>query len=287
MQSVFKIFLAGLLCFLNVFLGLFNLPMYPTKELDRSKFTDAPVFADEFNGTALDNSVWGAHMQPGGTAPRRGGYWNPKMLTVEDGALHIRTAYCAQGIDGCPAGWYSTAVDTNGKYMQKYGYFECRCILPKGAGLWSAFWMLTNSMSDTSLGGVNGAEIDVMESPFWHDPLYRNTTMHTIHIDGYGDAHDYKSSGNYRIGGDPYSEFHTYGVEWNENEYVFYIDGRETARTDFGGASQVEEYMLLSVEVGGADGVPAKSWAGACIEENGRDFTADFVVDYVRAYAYK
>ena len=287
MKNLLKSVLAALLCFLNVFLGIADLPLYPTKELDRSRFTDEPVFADEFNGTALDKTVWSGHLQDSGTFLRNGGYWNPQMLWVQDGALHIRTAYCAQGLDGGPAGWYSAAIDTNGKYLQRYGYFECRCILPKGVGLWSAFWMLCSTMGDTTLGGVNGAEIDVMESPYWYKPLYRNTTKHTIHIDGYGDAHRSQGSDNYRISGDPYSEFHTYGVEWNEKEYIFYIDGKQTYRTDFGGASQVEEYMLLSVEVGGQNGVPAESWAGPSIEENGRALVTDFVVDYVRTYAYK
>lgn len=287
MKTVLKSLTVALLCFANLFLSLFHLPMFPTTDLDRSRFTDEPVFADEFDGSALDKTVWGGHIVQSGTMMRRGGYWNEKMASVEDGALHIRTAYCADGLDGGPAGWYSYALDTNGKYTQKYGYFECRCILPKGVGLWGAFWMLCNSMGDTTLGGVNGAEIDVMESPFYHDRILRNTTMHTIHIDGYGDAHKSEGSGNYRIDGDPYTQFHTYGVEWNENEYIFYIDGKRTARTDFGGASQVAEYMLLSVEVGGDNGVPAESWAGDSIETNGMDFTADFVVDYVRAYAYK
>lgn len=287
MKTILQSFTVALLCFANLFLSLFGLPLFPTTDLDRSRFTDEPVFAEEFDGDTLDKTVWNGHIVQSGTMMRKGGYWNEKMASVEDGALHIRTAYCADGLDGGPAGWYSYAVDTNGRYAQKYGYFECRCILPEGVGLWSAFWMLCNSMGDTTLGGVNGAEIDVMESPFYHDKILRNTTVHTIHIDGYGDAHKRKGSGNYRIDGDPYTQFHTYGVEWNEDEYIFYIDGKRTARTDFGGASQVEEYMLLSVEVGGENGVPAESWAGASIDENGRDFTTDFVVDYVRAYAYK
>lgn len=287
MGSVFKKLIVGLLCFANVFLGLFNLPMYPTKDLDWSKFTEEPVFEDEFDGDEINRTYWAGHLNDNGTFMRKGGYWNPKMLSVEDGALHIRTAYYPEGLDGGPAGWYNGAMDTNGHYMQKYGYFECRCILPKGVGLWGAFWMLCKSMGDTTMGGLNGAEIDIFESPYYYSPLYRNTTKHTIHIDGYAEAHKSQGSGYYRISGNPYEEFHTYGVEWNEKEYVFYIDGKMTARTDFGGASQVEEYMLLSVEVGGENGTPTESWAGPVIDTNGQDFVSDFIVDYVRTYQYK
>ena len=284
-----KWIMIGLLCFANLFLNLFDLPQYPTSDLDRSKFTEEPVFADEFDGDSVNRKVWGGHLSDAKASMRRGGYWSKDMITVSDGALHIRTAYYPEGLDGGPAGWYSGAIDTNGRYMQKYGYFECRCILPKGVGQWSAFWMLCKSMSDTTLGGLNGAEIDIMESPYYYKEraFERNVTLHTIHIDGYGEAHQQQGTGHFRIGGDPYSEFHTYGVEWNEDGYTFYIDGKKTGHTDFGGASQVEEYMLLSVEVGGENGVPGESWAGSSIEENGKDFTSDFVVDYVRTYQYK
>ena len=63
------------------------------------------------------------------------------------------------------------------------------------------------------------------------------------------------------------------------------INGKETARTDFG-ISQSPEYLILSVEIGGSNGQPdPKSWAGD-IKDND-DLSADFVVDYVRAYQYK
>ena len=63
------------------------------------------------------------------------------------------------------------------------------------------------------------------------------------------------------------------------------MNGIETDRSNFGGASQVPEYMILSVEVGGADAVPGESWSGSILTTD--DMPTDFIIDYVRAYQYK
>ena len=52
-----------------------------------------------------------------------------------------------------------------------------------------------------------------------------------------------------------------------------------------GGASRTPEYLILSVEVGGKDAVPAADWVGGPITRESE--ITDFVVDYVRAYRYK
>lgn len=274
---------------INSLLGGLNMPQCSMGErLDMSKFDPTPTFAEEFNGDSLDTSTWGVHY--GNGKVRRGGYWDMDMAQVYGGNLHIKTKYYPEGLNGDPAGWYSAGIDTSLSFSQTYGYAECRCILPEGSGHWSAFWLFSPHVGDVTGNGYNGAEIDVMESAFWHDEKLRNTTAHAIHFDGYGEHHQSAGSGNkYILGADPYKSFHTYGVEWNENEYRFYIDGMLTDVTDFGGVSKVPEYLILSVEVGGQNGITAPDWAGVPIEENkgGLDFTSDFIVDYVRVYRYK
>lgn len=288
-MSLFKIkLLSFLIAILNLFIGVFNMPKIPSLEtVDMSKFRDEPTFVDEFNGDSLDTSKWGVHF--GDRRMRRGGYWDMKMAEVYGGALHIKTKYFDQGLNGNPAGWYTVGIDTRGKFEQTYGYAECRCIFPKGTGHWSAFWMFADGVGDITGNGRNGAEIDVMESPYWSDSILKNSTIHTIHFDGYGEAHQSEGTGHWRIDGDPYSEFHTYAVEWNEKEYRFYIDGRLTGVTDFGGVSQAPQWPILSVEVDGDNGVIADGWSGASIDKNegGNSFTSDFIVDYVKFYQYK
>lgn len=250
------------------------------------------IWSDEFDGDALDLTKWEGHNTgAGATVVRRGSYWNTDFATVKDGNLHIRTEYCPEGWKGNgKPGWYTCGIDTNGLFEATYGYFECRCILPKGAGLWSAFWLMPHNMAFNNLpgeieGGADGAEIDIFESAFY-DTKYPRRISSNIHVDGYGA--NLRSSNvcePYLLYNDPYESFNTYGLEWNENEYIFYVNGIETGRSDFSGVSQVPEYLILSIEVGGNDAVPGDSWAGRALTQD--EEITDLIVDYVRAYQYK
>lgn len=248
------------------------------------------VWCDEFDGETLDASKW-TGFRCGGekSAVRQGGWWHTDFASVSGGKLNITAKYCPDGYKGGKAGWYSAGLCTSGLFEQTYGYFEVRCILPKGTGLWSAFWMLPQDFSNTiGNGGLDGAELDVFESPNYHYKLSDNVNVVTanIHIDGYGKEEQSKCVATPFIeANDPYEEFNTYGVEWNENEYIFYINGIETGRTDFGGTSRVPEYLLLTTEIGGKDGKAGESWAGGALSADAQP--TDFVIDYVKVYQYK
>ena len=262
------------LAWINSFFGFsFGKPVH----VDMDKFE--LCWSDEFDGDAIDHTKWRGYVADGETMVRKGGYWNSEMASVADGNLTIRTEYLDEGPDGGPAGYYAYGMMTRGLYEQKYGYFECRCILPKGYDLWSAFWFSSPGMNDETDGGVNGAEIDVFESMYYMS-LKRNRVSSNIHVDGYGDALKSMGSRRFAVKGDPYSEYNSYGLEWNENEYTFYINGVKTFSADWCGVCTVPEYMLLSVEHRGKDGNAKLDYL------HGID-RSEFIVDYVRAYQYK
>ena len=263
---------------ISVFCSIFGIPYYPVGDkIDMDRFE--LVWCDEFDGESVDEDIWRGHYVWHDYEIRRGGYWDKKMATVKDGCLTIKTEYFPDGLDGGPAGYYTYGMDTGAGYRQTYGYFETRCILPKGNDLWSAFWIYCDEVAHVGNGGTDGAEIDVYESMYW-DSSKPNTVSSNIHYDGYKEDHKALGSQKYLIKGDPYSEFNTYGVEWNKDGYTFYINGTKSFSTDFGGASTVPEFLILSVEVGGNDGV-----ASGDVLKGVED--SSFIVDYVRAYQYK
>ena len=233
---------------------------------------------------------WDGHFfRRGDTVIRRGSYWNTDLAFVRDGCLHIATKYYPQGINGNgKPGWYTCGLDTSHSFEQKYGYFETRCILPKGTGQWSAFWMFCGGVSELNHDGEKGAEIDIYESPYYaeQDEAQRNTVTSNIHINGYGEEHRSENVCRAPVtANNPYEEFNTYGLEWNEKEYIFYINGAETGRTSFG-VSRVPEWLILSVEVDGENAVPKDGWSGKAVDSEGNALT-DFIVDYVRVYTAK
>ena len=258
-------------------------PVTPYKDsIDMSKFE--LVWADEFDN-GFDESLWQGHYVYGknDTQLRDVAYWNREQVSfTDDGCMEITVEYKEDGPKG--AGYYSYGMETNPNkqydegyagYEQLHGYFEIRCILPKGKGINPAFWLLTDGMwDDDTDGGISGAEIDILETKTGYDSdEYFGSIYQTIHIDSYGEAHQQEIQGWF-YADDPYNKFNTYGVEWNEDEYIFYVNGVETARTSFGGVCEVPLYLIISVGV------------NEDIYEN--DYLpASMVVDYVRCYQYK
>lgn len=286
-SKIIRPIISLLLGIISLFLSSAGRPTLPHGEqVDMSKFE--LTWADEFDGDSLDSSKWnGSGYADGATVLRRGGYWNTKLATVENGSLHIATKYFPDGIDdnGKP-GWYTCGISTSNSFRQKYGYFECRCILPKGTGQWAAFWMGCEGVADTQSNGAKGAEIDIFESPYYYlGGTDKNSVSSKLHINGYGPELKSEDVSFARVlGNDPYEEYNTYGLEWNEDGYIFYINGIETGRSDFG-VSKAPEWLILSVEVGGNNAQPTDNWAGAAVDKN--TVLTDFIVDYVRVYQYK
>ncbi len=52
--------------------------------------------------------------------------------------------------------YISGILTTQGRFSQKYGYFEIRAKIPVGVGVWPAFWMLADD-------GGWPPEVDIME----------------------------------------------------------------------------------------------------------------------------
>ncbi len=255
------------------------------------------VFSDEFEGTEINKEIWNVGYGKE-DAVRRGAYYRSteEYAFVKDGNLTIRTKYID---DGDNSGWRTSWLDTKTKsgnsypnftgYSSKYGYYEVRCIAPPCEGIWSAFWLWpdegTGFTPDDVKGGQDGAEIDIMESAWYNKKDGSGRSQMVIHIDNYKD----KSYLNLIPDRVPkmHTEFHTFGVLWSQDCYIYYIDGKPIGELKFG-VSDVKEHLILSVEVGGKpdeNGKPVagKDWAG---NPNSNDKTKayDFIIDYVRVY---
>ena len=277
--------------------SLGKLPQGKTINLDDFEL----VWSDEFDGDKLDKSKWTYNWWE---TERKGGYWHEDLVSVKDGNLVISAQYFDKPLenyhyekwkdkinfDEYKAGWYTGSISTINIYEQKYGYFEIRCKLPAAYGLWSAFWMMNDKVDNVDGSGQDGTEVDIFESFYYKDHWWGNDCVVSgIHYDGYGEGHQGDSIGKTFIENDPYTEYNTYGLEWNEDEYIFYLNGVETGRLSTGGVSQNPEYLLLTVEFSGENGVASgdRHGAGDIKKTPDKNWPAEFVVDYVRCYQYK
>ena len=262
-----KILLASILTAAEMLgLVLFDTAVTPRgQKLDLDGY--ALVFEDNFDGDELDLSKW-LHRYPGRV---NAGYQSPEQVSVGGGLLRFKALYREDGPYG--PGIYSGEIRTRREFVR--GYFEVRCLCSEGGGLWSAFWMNSDGMASAELsdGGLGGAEIDIFEANNYNANIFnRNAVTHAVHVGGYGEGLRSENEGSFKVP-KPYSQFNTYGMEWTENEYIFYINSVESLRTSFQkGVSRVPEYVILTLCL------PVE------FPEENAGVTTDFVVDYVKIY---
>lgn len=255
------------------------------------------VFEDNFE--FLDLSKW--KLRTFENNLRRAAYYvgDDDVVSCKNGNL-VMSAKFRNGIKG--NGYYTSWLESSspnygfGESIQNdnysgftanKGYFEIRCIPLKAIGIWSAFWMLPNN-GDTVVGSSDGAEIDIMESHFWPQEKISNKMCHAIHVDeALGSLKSALSE--YYIIENFYEEFHTFGVEWTDKEYIFNIDNIITWKTNhYEGTSGALQYLNLSIEVAGENNGEIATKYGTnennIATNNDPTKTFDYIIDYVKVY---
>ncbi len=158
---------------------------------------------------------------------------------------------------------YSSGLLTSkGSFFQKYGLFEIRAKMPKGRGLWPAFWLLPVS-------GQWPPEIDVLEI-LGDNPRKLYVSWHS----NVGDKH---SSETKAIDvPDTSEDFHTYSIYWTKDTIEWFFDDVQIASKPTPQDFHQPMYMLVNLAVGG-------TWPGA--PDNSTQFPAKYTIDWIRAYA--
>jgi len=214
---------------------------------------------DAFDGTELDPDKWAVR----GVGPRAVGFVSADAVQVEDGHLKLLALKKDQKI-------LVGAVGTQGRFMTRYGYFECRAQVQKSPGVWAAFWIQSTDIAKGEDPATYGAEIDILEC---FRKLGTDIVSHNVHW-AYGpNQKTTRGMQSYLKGVG--EGFHKFALEWTPEKYVFYVDGYKFYEVTQG-LSHIEEYMILSMEL------PSK------MEELKKTvFPDEFIVDYVKVYKKK
>ena len=176
---------------------------------------------------------------------------------VDKGVLTITAAPTPDSLARATGGadYTSGLLTTETSFSQQYGFFEVRAQMPAGQGFWPAFWLLPTDKSWPP-------EIDIFEM-LGKDPDTVYLTSHTSK----------GATGGAALADT--TQWHTYGLDWNKDNLVWYIDGIEVFRTATPDSMRKEMYMLLNLAVGG-------SWGGAPDATTG---AGEFDIDWVHVYA--
>jgi len=240
------------------------------------------IFSDDFDGTSLDRSKW--DLCPEWNRQGRS-TWKDDMVFVSGGMLRLkfRRDSTLGGSNWIRAGAIrSRKKDGTILFDNGFGYYEARIKFPVASGTWGAFWLMSPTQHLLGDEGVDGTEIDIVETIRNHLGEYNAA----LHWNGYGSEH--KSVGSSENGTKPVGtrpniyddEFHIFALDWSPSQYIFYVDGQEFWRVDGGaafknaGINQNPNYIKLTVE--------SAPWAGDIPPGFAGD---EMLVDYVRVYS--
>lgn len=235
------------------------------------------TFEDNFDGTEIDLSKWNIY-----TA----NYWDKRTgfskdnVIVENGLAKLRYEKRTVKHNDDPNGkefkYACGFLDTYGKWVQRYGYFETRVKLPKAPGLWPAWWTMPDRGIEAgeqwkrASTENDGMEFDILEHlTRWGSYRYN----HAFHWDGYGKAHQAIGSSNVYTGHDK-DGFITSGLLWLPGEATYYQNGQVVGVWKTDRVCKIESYPILYMVSGG--------WDNNALDD--KQLPADYEIDYVRIW---
>ncbi|HKG34885.1 MAG TPA: glycoside hydrolase family 16 protein [Solirubrobacterales bacterium] len=170
--------------------------------------------------------------------------------------------------DGNRGSWTSARLETQHKFSFRFGTVKARIRVPKGRGLWPAFW--TNAA--TKRGWPATGEIDVMEL-LGDDPSIYYCSLHGASLSG---RHLARTEW-LRHGRSLARRFHVYAARWRPRGVTFFLDGERCGSIGTVGIQPIRsQQLLVGLAVGG-------DWPGPPNRSTPR--RNDMLVDWVRVYA--
>ncbi|KTR39004.1 hydrolase [Curtobacterium oceanosedimentum] len=231
--------------------------------------------ADEFDGaagSAPNPGIWRFDTGAGGWGNAElQTYTDSRRNSALDGAGNLAIT-ARREADGT---YTSARLKTEGTFTAQYGRIEARTRIPRGQGIWPAFWMLGADIGQ--VGWPACGEIDVMENVG-----YEPGTVHgTVHGPGYSGTNGLSAAATLPDGAAWADAFHVFGVDWRPGSVTWTVDGvaqRTVTRADVGSSPWVFDkpfFVLLNVAVGG-------TWPGS--PDATTRFPQQMLVDWVRVW---
>ena len=244
------------------------------------------IFNEDFNTLRLKNDhpegIWEPHYsygqrtnetndeleysvdpRPQRDPPEFGAY---APFSITNGILSIRAQRLPEALRGKAQGlgYASGMLTTYQTFSFQYGYAEIRAKIPKGQGLWPAFWLLPTDRTWPP-------EVDILEA-LGDDTRKYYTTIHSRETGSKSMImHAFPTP-------DLSADFHTYGVKWTPEELVWYFDGRRMVSAKTPSDLHKPLYLLVNLAIGGG-------WAGP--PDATTPFPAHYLVDRIRVYGLK
>jgi beta-glucanase (GH16 family) len=204
---------------------------------------------------------------------------NDEWQRYRDNANHEFSEQGLSLVARAPAGLKEGLIESGmlrSKWSFTYGYVEARMRVPKGRGLWPAFWLNPQDQ-------IWPPEIDIVEIV----NNGRDTTRQSFHFLHAGDGKEVPEQASsldrwhrYQPGFDYADDFHVFAVLWEPGRVRHFVDELLVVDRQFNwvhkdGNPAGTVHVLVNLAVGG-------KWPGPPIEP--KDFPARLAVDYIRLW---
>lgn len=232
------------------------------------------VWSDEFDGQTLNTQSWTHDL--GNGCPNLCGWGNNELQLYGDQSNVIQLSGGKLTIRAIKDNdvYRSARIKTKGKVELTYGRIDIRAKLPRGKGIWPAFWTLGANIDTNPWPG--SGEIDLMEM-IGSEP----STVHgTVHYHDIASKAYRTSTGSTQLVGEEFSQkFHVFTTIWDRNKVEWYLDNKLfnsfSYPSESGNIFRLPYFFLMNVAVGGR-------WPGN--PDNTTVFPQELTVDYIRVY---
>jgi beta-glucanase (GH16 family) len=262
------------------------------------------VFSDEFNGTAIDPNRWQTRLTWGDAEIINGEQqyfvnsldrpdWGFEPFTFTGESMIINAipipdslrenlppvcdAVDPSGLDRCE--FLSGALSTHDRFQFIYGYTEGRFKVSGVPGALSSFYLYHRYSGNGT--NYHAPEIDIIEY-LGENPFGDEDAFQTYHFGdpNTGITRSAPTMSYKKPGGGTYAdnnEWHTFGVLWEPQLVIWYIDGREVKRMAGPQVSR-QPMNIVNYLVAGSGWAPTPDISNASL------FPIQFEADYIRVY---
>ena len=232
-------------------------------------------WSDEFDGSVINEAFYSFDLGDG--CPDLCGWGNEELQIYSNEAKNVFVGDGKLNIVATQEGdieFHSARLTTKDKVEFQHGRIDIRARVPKGQGIWPAFWMLGANIDE--VGWPACGEIDIMEA-VGHEPL----EVHgTAHWGPEGGPNQFKG-GTFFNDEEFIEAFHVFTLLWEQNKITWYVDEEEyftLSGADVGNSPyrfDNDFYFLFNVAVGGR-------WPGNPDETT--VFPQTMEIDYIRVF---
>jgi beta-glucanase (GH16 family) len=186
-------------------------------------------FSEEFEGSELSES-W---TPQGDGSFRYVGFYSDQQVSVRDGRLVINLAY-RDGQKGQQL--YGSEVQST--FTIQRGYVEVKAKLPTSNTI-NAVIALTTANALSTADPTQGSKIVFASTQHYPYPLQALGIYNALRA---------PETENAVVLSAVYGEFHTYGLLWTEERYVFYFDGFKVWESEKTPTSTVDQLLSFAFE---------------------------------------